>query len=557
VSAPAREMMEVDLLIVGGGPAGLACALRLGQLKRRPGSRLEDATIVLLEKGAYVGAHSISGAVIDPRGLAELVPDFLAAGCPVEAPVGGDALHFLSKGSSFRFPFLPPILQNHGNYVASLHKVVKWMAGLVEEAGIDLLPGFPGQELLFDGDRVVGVRCGDKGRDKDGNPKSNYEPGVDVRAKLVILADGARGNLTKSLVAKLALDGGRNPQIYATGVKEVWEVREGRMPPGEVVHTMGWPLAGEEYGGGFVYGMQGNLVSLGLVVGLDYRNPWTDPHGLMQEWKRHPLVARIIDGGKMLHYGAKTIPEGGFFSVPRPAGDGFLLIGDCAGFLNAARLKGIHLAIKTGLLAAETAEEVLAAEDTSAARLGAYEKRVEDSWVGRELRSVRNFRQGFAGGLWKGMLHTGLVLATGGRGLSKRLPLVADHAHMLKLDVMRRRGRSPVPPQRSFDGARTFDKLTDVYASGTRHEENQPSHLLIADTGICNGRCREEYGNPCQFFCPASVYEMVPAGEGGATRLQVNFTNCVHCKTCDIADPYQIITWVPPEGGGGPNYVNL
>jgi electron-transferring-flavoprotein dehydrogenase len=555
VSDTGRETMDVDLLIVGGGPAGLACALRLGQLKSQPESPLKDATIVLLEKAAAIGAHAISGAIVDPRGLKELLPDFLAAGCPVEAPVGGDSLHFLTKGSAFRFPFLPSVLQNHGNYVASLNKVTKWMAGLAEESGIDLLPGFPGQEILFEGERVAGVRCGDKGRDKNGEPKANFEPGIDIRAKVVILADGARGNLTKSLVARLSLDEGRNPQIYATGVKEVWEVPEGRLPAGEVVHTMGWPLASEEYGGGFLYGMQGNMVSLGFVTGLDYRNPWTDPHGLMQDWKRHPLVRKTIDGGKMIHYGAKTIPEGGYFSIPRPAGDGYLLIGDCAGYLNAARLKGIHLAIKTGMLAAETAAEAIASGDASRARLAGYETRVEQSWVGAELRGVRNFRQGFAGGIWKGMLHTGILLATGGRGIKSRLPLEADHTHMLKLDAARRRGG--VPQTRSFDGAATFDKLTDVYASGTRHEENQPSHLLIADTEICNGRCREEYGNPCQFFCPASVYEMVQADDGKSTRLQVNFTNCVHCKTCDVADPYQIITWVPPEGGGGPAYTNL
>jgi electron-transferring-flavoprotein dehydrogenase len=557
VSAVERDSLDADIVIVGGGPAGLACALRLSQLRSEPGSALADSTIVLLEKGSYVGAHAISGAVLDPRALRELVGDFLEAGCPVEAPVGRDDLTFLSKDGGFHFPILPPMFRNHGNYVASLNKVTKWMAEKVEAAGIDVFPGFAGQELLLEGDRVLGVRCGDRGVDKDGQHKGNFEAGIDIHAKVTILAEGSRGSLTKALIQRHHLDEGRNPQIYATGVKEVWEVPEGRLPAGDVYHTMGWPLASEEYGGGFLYGMQGNRISAGFVVGLDYRNPWTDPHALMQEWKRHPAIARLLEGGKMITYGAKTIPEGGFFSLPKPAVDGCLIVGDAGGFLNAARLKGIHLAMKTGILAAETAAEAVKEGDGSTAVLGRYEERALSSWAGEELRGVRNFRQGFEGGIWKGMLHTGLVMATGGRGLKDRLPTRPDHTHMLRLDEMRRLGRSPQPPERRFDGVRTFDKLTDVYNSGTRHEENQPSHLKIADPEICNGRCRVEYGNPCQHFCPASVYEMVATEDGQSTRLQVNFTNCVHCKTCDIADPYQIITWVPPEGGGGPDYIDL
>ncbi len=552
-----RDQLDADVLIVGGGPAGLACALRLAQLKAQPGSKLADATIVLLEKGSYVGAHAISGAILDPRAFRELMGDFLAEGCPVEAPVAADDLYFLSKQGRFRFPILPPMLRNHGNYIASLNKVVKWMAAKVEAAGIDVFPGFAGQELLIEDGRVSGVRCGDRGVDKDGNPKGNYEPGIDIRAKVTILAEGSRGSLTKALVRRQNLDEGRNPQIYATGVKEVWEVPEGRLPAGDVVHTMGWPLAAEEYGGGFLYGMASNRVSAGFVVGLDYRNPWTDPHALMQEWKSHPSVRAVIEGGKLVTYGAKTIPEGGFFSIPQIAIDGCMIVGDAAGFLNAARLKGIHLGMKSGMLAAETAAEAIDAGDSSKALLGRYEDRVLSSWVGDELRGVRNFRQGFSGGIWKGMLHTGLVLATGGRGLRERLPTRPDHAHMLRLEEMRHLGRNAAPPERRFDGNLTFDKLTDVYDSGTRHEENQPSHLKIADLDICNGRCRQEYGNPCQYFCPASVYEMVATEDGGSSRLQVNFTNCVHCKTCDIADPYEIITWVPPEGGGGPDYIDL
>ncbi len=557
----ARESMDADILIVGGGPAGLACAIRLGQLKAAPGSALKDATIILLEKGSYVGAHAISGAILDPRAMRELFGDFLAGGCPIEAPVRTDDLYyFLDAGRRIRFPFLPPMLRNEGTFVASLNRISKWLAEKAEGGGIDLLPGFAGREILYEGDRVAGVRCGDRGIDKEGNPKGNFEPGVDIRAKVTILADGSRGNLTKSLVARLALDEGRNPQIYATGVKEVWEVPEGRLAPGAVIHTMGWPLAREEYGGGFIYGMSGNRVSLGFVIGLDYRNPWTDPHGLTQDWKGHDAVRGIIDGGKMVGYGAKTIPEGGLFSIPRCATDGCLIIGDAGGFLNAARLKGIHLAMKTGMIAAETVADAFARGDggePAGREIASFQDRVSESWVGTELKSVRNFRQGFSAGLLPGMVHTGLVLATGGRGIKSRLATRTDPSHMLALAEMRRRGRSTAPPRREFDGTRTFDKLTDVYSSGTTHEENQPSHLLVADTSICATRCREEYGNPCQYFCPAAVYEMVPAGGGGDVRLQVNFTNCVHCKTCDIQDPYGIITWVPPEGGDGPNYIDL
>jgi electron-transferring-flavoprotein dehydrogenase len=401
------------------------------------------------------------------------------------------------------------------------------------------------------------VRTGDRGIDKNGERKPNFEPGVDITAPIVVLADGSRGNLTKVLVEKLQLDEGRNPQIYATGVKEVWEVPADRIAPGEVFHTLGWPLSNEEYGGGFIYGMRDHLVSIGLAVGLDYRNPWTDPHGLMQDWKRHPMLSELLEGGKMLHYGAKTIPEGGFFSVPRAAVDGCLVIGDAAGYLNAARLKGIHLAIKTGMLAAETAAEAVAGGDFSQACLAAFEKRVAESWVCAELRGVRNFRQSFRNNFRTGLLRGGFALVTGGGGLGGKMEAEPDHTHMLKLDEMTRRGRSLTGPTRTFDGRRTFDKLTSVYASEAKHEEDQPSHLQIADPEVCNTRCRTEYGNPCQYFCPASVYEMVAGEDGTTTHLQVSFTNCVHCKTCDIADPYQIINWVPPEGVGGPNYVNL
>jgi electron-transferring-flavoprotein dehydrogenase len=451
------------------------------------------------------------------------------------------------------------MLRNHGNYIVSLYKLTRWLAGLVEAAGVDVFAGFAGQELLYDGDRVVGVRTGDRGLDKEGNPKGNYEPGVDIRAKVTVLAEGVRGSLTKQLIPRLRLDEGRNPQIYATGVKEIWELPEGRGGRGRVFHTMGFPLDERTYGGGWIYDMAGGLLSIGFVVGLDYRSPFTDPHRLLQGFKTHPFVAEKLEGGRLVRYGAKAIPEGGYYSLPRPYGDGVLLAGDCGGYLNAQRLKGVHLAIKTGMLAAETVAEALARDDAGSAVLQRYERRLRESWVHQELWGCRNFRQAFQGGLVRGMLETGIQLATGGAGFRGRLWTRPDFTHMLRREQLApaRLPTEPPPPLADDPERRIFAKLTSVYHSGTIHEENQPVHLHVADTEICRERCTREYGNPCQYFCPAQVYNMVPDETRGGLRLQIDFTNCVHCKTCDIQDPYEIITWVPPQGGEGPVYTNL
>jgi electron-transferring-flavoprotein dehydrogenase len=559
-----RDALEVDVLFVGGGPAGLAGALRLTQLVRgnrertaAGGTPLGEISIAVLEKASEIGAHGISGCVLDPRAIRELLPDYREIGAPIEADVASDDLFYFTRGGQFRFPLLPPPLQNHGNHVISLGDFEKWLGALLEADGAYVLPNMPAVEGLFEDGRMVGVRTGDRGIDRQGRRKPNFEPGADVRAKVTVLCEGARGSLAKRLAPALRLEEGRAPQIYAIGVKEVWQMPAGTVPKGRVIHTMGWPLDTRTFGGGFIYGMDQDRWSVGFVVGLDYWNPTTDPHGLFQQFKRHPFVAKLLEGGKILSYGAKAIPEGGYYSMPRLSWAGGMLCGDSAAFLNSARLKGVHLAMKSGMLAAETAFDALLAGKFDAETLAAYDRRVRGSWVHGELYRVRNFHQGFERGLWTGMLDAGLQIVTGGLGLGNRPTWSPGHARM---STLARAEVSPVSleeTQRRYDNERTFSKVNDVFHSGTKHDEDQPAHLLVADTTICATRCKEEYGNPCQHFCPANVYEMVPDAQKGGVKLKLNPSNCVHCKTCDIADPYQIITWVPPEGGGGPNYTHL
>jgi electron-transferring-flavoprotein dehydrogenase len=541
---PERDTLEVDVLVVGGGPAGLAAAYHLRKLNK-------DLSIAVLEKGKEIGAHIISGAVMDPRGINELMPDWKEKGAPIESPVEDDHVLFLTRNRKFNLPIVPPPLQNHGNYVISLNKFTRWFGEQVEQSGVDIFAGFAGSELLIEGDTVVGVRTGDKGIDKLGHPKSNFEPGIDIRAKITILAEGARGSLTKQLIRKFNLNKERNPQVYAAGVKEIWDVPKEKNHRGRVIHTMGWPLRNEEFGGGFIYNMADGRVSIGFVIGLDYLDPRVDPHQRFQQFKTHPYIKGILEGGSLYSYGAKTIPEGGYWALPQYYFNGGMIIGDSAGFLNAMRLKGIHLAFKTGMFAAQAAYEALQANDVSAGKLKRFEDLVESSWVKKEMWKVRNFHQAFEHGFVSGMIHTGLQMVTGGRGVRNRYRNQPGHTRMRQLKQYYDGNIPPVRPP-NFDGKLTFDKLTDVFNSGTDHDEDQPCHLHVLQPDICHPRCTNEYGNPCQSFCPAAVYEMVENGNG--RRLQINFSNCVHCKTCDIMDPYEVINWVTPEGGGGPSY---
>lgn len=556
-----RETLEVDVLFVGAGPASLSGALHLRRLldahnqNAASGARKLDAvSIAIIEKGREIGAHTLSGAILDPVALKELLPDYQNLGAPLGTPVTQDSVCYLTASSKFALPFLPPPFKNHGNFIVSLNRFVKWMGELAESHGIDLFPGFAGTELLFEGRRLIGVRTGDRGIGKDGQRLDSFEPGVDILAKAVVFGEGVRGSLAKQLISKLRLDSGKSPQVYAIGVKEVWELPEESPERGHVVHTLGYPLRHENYGGGFIYNM-GRMLSVGLVVGLDYRDPYLDPHREFQRFKRHSFVSSMLKNAKLAHYGAKAIPEGGYYTIPRSYFDGGLLIGDSAGLLNSQRLKGIHLAMKSGMLAAETLLDALLHDDFSERSLKRYEDKLLASWAGKELFSVRNFHQGFEHGLLPGVLNAGLQIATGGRGWKDPRSNRAGHERMRTLRSDR--GRLEPPAPLPVDGKLTFDKVTNVYFSGAKHEENQPSHLIVGDLSICHTRCVEEFANPCQRFCPASVYEMVDRPDGQGKQLMLNPSNCVHCKTCDIMDPYQIITWVPPEGGGGPNYVNL
>jgi electron-transferring-flavoprotein dehydrogenase len=556
-----RPQMPADAVIVGGGPAGMACALRLSQLidehnRKHSDSQLSKENIYVLEKAREVGQHSLSGALLDPRSMRELLPGFETE-APLEATVTQESVYFLTQENKFKFPLTPPPLRDHGNYVISLNRFVKWLGGKVEEAGITVFTGFAGSELLFEGNRVAGVRTDDKGVDKENQKKSNFEPGYDLKARVVVLAEGTRGSLTKQLIERFQLDRNLNPQTYGQGVKELWELPAGRIGCGEVIYTMGWPLTAKEYGGAWIYGGRDNIVSLGFVTGLDYFDPRLDPQHVLQDFKQHRFVAALLEGGKMIRYGAKTLPYGGWWAVPPLAGDGWMIIGDSAGLLNSQRLKGIHLAIKSGMLAAETTFEALKNNDFSAAALGQFQSRIESSWIKDELWKVRNFHQGFEHGFWRGMFHAALQQVTGGRGVRRRYLSIPGYQRMKKLAELPPDGGAEahlLGPAKG-DGKLTMDKLTDLYHSGTKHEEDQPAHLIIQNTDVCNQRCIQEFGSPCQNFCPANVYELVEdAQQPKGKRISLNPSNCVHCKACDIADPYQIITWVPPEGGGGPNY---
>ena len=543
-----REVLELDVLFVGAGPASLAGAIHLQSLLKESGQK---ASIAILEKAGEIGAHSLSGAIVDPRTLKELFPDFDQQNIPFESEVTEEHLYYLTKAKKFSFPFIPSPMSHHGCYISSIGKLTRWLGEKCENEGIDIFCGFPGTELIYEGDQVIGVRTGDRGIDKNGEQKSQYEAGAEIHAKVVILGEGTRGSLTKKLIQRHDLMNGKNPQVWAIGVKELWKMPTGSVQPGYVAHTMGFPLGHNIFGGAFLYGMQDDVWDLGLVVGLDYSNPAVDSHHELQLLKTHPWMKSVLDGGELISYGAKSLPEGGWFSIPKLTVNGAMLIGDSAGFMNGQRLKGIHLAMKSGMLAAETIVDALSENNFSDETLSDFEKKVNSSWLRDELWKVRNFHQAFDHGLFGGIINAGMGLVTGGRGWGYKNRMSSEPGH-LRMEKGKIKNRYN---ELNFDGKYLFDKVTDVYHSATAHEEDQIPHLHVRDPDVCITKCPEEFGNPCEKYCPADVYEMV--GEGETRKLQINFSNCVHCKTCDIMDPYQIIDWVPPEGGDGPTWVNL
>ena len=547
-----RETMEVDVLFVGAGVSSLAGAIRFMQMMeeaKENGVDIPELSVAVLEKGSEIGAHIFSGAVMNPKALDELLPGWREDE-PFEAEVHKERVSFLTQYAGYDFPMPPPPLDNHGNLIVSASRIARYLGQKAEAMGVMIFAGFPAVDVLWDGDKVIGVQTGDKGIDAHGRQKSNFEAGVLIKSKVTIFGEGVLGHCSRIVTRKLGLDAGRNPWQFETGVKEIIKLPPGKGMPGFVMHTLGWPLDKDTLGGTFIYGAKDDYLIVGLVVSLDYRDPGIDPHYLLQQFKSHPEVAKYLEGGKVEAYGGKALAAGGLYSMQQSYFDGGMFIGECAQIMNMESLKGLHLGMKSGMLAAETAWEAIDKEDSSAAVMKGYADRLEASYIHAEMYKARNFHQNFDKGLYLGMVRNGLATVFGSYG---KRDGHHDHAALEPVPVAMNGGTTK-SEQPKVNIPTYMQKLDDVYLSGVLHDEDQPSHLKVADTDICRTKCAEEYGNPCTRFCPAQVYEMVADSERGGKKLQVNFSNCVHCKTCDIKDPYQIITWTPPEGGGGPNY---